>query len=87
MQFYFLGSAQFMQDKGIESKYVPGAMALAQAAQAIATIALMMWLVENVGIKDETLRDSLLVHRLSAIGRLKLRACSRRPQETGISEK
>ena len=37
MQFYFLGTAQFMQDMGISSKYVPAAMALAQIAQAIAT--------------------------------------------------
>ena len=34
MQFYFLGTAQFMQDSGISSKHVPGSMALAQIAQA-----------------------------------------------------
>ncbi|MBN2023088.1 MAG: MFS transporter [Pirellulales bacterium] len=37
MQFYFLGTAQFMQDIGLKSKYVPGAMAIAQAVQALAT--------------------------------------------------
>ncbi len=37
MQFYFLGSAQFMQDSGISSKTVPASMALAQIAQAAAT--------------------------------------------------
>ena len=37
MQFYFLGTAQFMQELGISSRYVPAAMALAQIAQAIAT--------------------------------------------------
>ena len=33
MQFYFLGTAQFMQDIGIASKHVPASMAIAQAAQ------------------------------------------------------
>jgi MFS family permease len=37
MQFYFLGSAQFMIDNGISGKAVPASMAIAQAAQAIAT--------------------------------------------------
>jgi Na+/melibiose symporter-like transporter len=51
MQFYFLGSAQFMQDQGIASKHVPGSMALAQAAQAIATYFLMIMLVEQLGYR------------------------------------
>ena len=38
MQFYFLGTAQFMQDIGISGKKVPASMAVAQAAQAIATL-------------------------------------------------
>ena len=37
MQFYFLGSGQYMMDRGISGKVVPGAMAMAQAIQAIAT--------------------------------------------------
>jgi nucleoside transporter len=41
MQFYFLGSAQFMQDSGISSKHVPASMALAQIAQAAATLFLL----------------------------------------------
>jgi nucleoside transporter len=41
MQFYFLGSAQFMQDSGISSKHVPASMALAQIAQAAATFFLL----------------------------------------------
>ena len=32
MQFYFLGSGQYMMDRGISGKAVPGAMAMAQAA-------------------------------------------------------
>jgi len=38
MQFYFLGSARFMTDMGISAKAVPAAMAIAQAAQAVATV-------------------------------------------------
>jgi nucleoside transporter len=41
MQFYFLGSGQFMQDSGISSKHVPASMALAQIAQAAATFFLL----------------------------------------------
>jgi len=37
MQFYFLGTARFMQDVGMAGKYVPAAMGIAQAAQALAT--------------------------------------------------
>ena len=37
MQFYFLGSAQFMMNMGISGKAVPASMASAQVAQAIAT--------------------------------------------------
>jgi len=45
MQFYFLGTAQFMQDQGISSKHVPATMALAQIAQAVATYFLLDWFV------------------------------------------
>ena len=41
MQFYFLGTAQFMQDNGVAPKNVPAAMAIAQAMQAIATLFLL----------------------------------------------
>lgn len=41
MQFYFLGTAQFMQDRGIASKAVPASMAIAQAVQALATLFLL----------------------------------------------
>ncbi|NLY01129.1 MAG: nucleoside permease [Rhodopirellula sp.] len=51
MQFYFLGTAQFMQDMGIPSKFVPAAMALAQAAQAVATFVLLGVLIAEVGFK------------------------------------
>ena len=51
MQFYFLGTAQFMQDSGISSKHVPGSMALAQIAQALATLFLFGRFMENFGFQ------------------------------------
>jgi MFS family permease len=51
MQFYFLGTAQFMQENGISPKNVPAAMAIAQATQAAATLFLLGRLVESAGFK------------------------------------
>jgi len=51
MQFYFLGTAQFMQDNGVAGKNVPASMAIAQAVQAAATLLLLGWLVANAGYK------------------------------------
>jgi nucleoside transporter len=51
MQFYFLGTAQFMQDNGIAPKNVPAAMAIAQATQAIATLFVLGWIVQRAGYK------------------------------------
>jgi len=51
MQFYFLGTAQFMQDNGIAPKNVPASMAIAQAMQAVATLFVLGWLVKNAGYK------------------------------------
>ena len=51
MQFYFLGSAQFMQDSGISSKHVPASMALAQIVQAAATFFLLGFFLGDVGFK------------------------------------
>lgn len=48
MQFYFLGTAQFMQDRGIASKAVPASMAIAQAVQALATLFLLGMLYGDV---------------------------------------
>jgi MFS family permease len=45
MQFYFLGTGQFLQDRGINGKNVSAVMALAQAVQAAATIVLLDWLI------------------------------------------
>ena len=51
MQFYFLGTAQFMQDNGIAPKNVPAAMAIAQATQAAATLLLLGLFVGKLGYK------------------------------------
>lgn len=51
MQFYFLGTAQFLQDKGISGKNVPGIMGIAQAAQALATLFLLGQLFGKLGPK------------------------------------
>ncbi len=51
MQFYFLGSAQFMIDSGLPAKYTSGVMAIAQAVQAVATFLIMQRLIDAVGYK------------------------------------
>jgi len=51
MQFYFLGTAPFMQDMGIPNKNVPASMGIAQAVQAIATVVLMGRLLGAIGTK------------------------------------
>jgi MFS family permease len=51
MQFYFVGSGQYMMDRGISGKAVPGAMALAQVAQAIATWFALGKAIELLGFK------------------------------------
>ena len=51
MQFYFLGTAPFMQDMGIPNKNVPASMGIAQAMQAIATVVLMTRLLGAIGTK------------------------------------
>ena len=51
MQFYFLGTARFMQDMGIPAKNVPASMAIAQAIQAIATFFALGLLLKGLGFK------------------------------------
>ncbi len=52
MQFYFLGSARFMTDMGISGKAVPATMAIAQIAQAIATIVALGTLLNSLGFRN-----------------------------------
>jgi MFS family permease len=51
MQFYFLGSGQYMMERGISGKVVPGSMAMAQAVQAIATWYALSLALEHLGFK------------------------------------
>jgi len=51
LQFYFLGTAQYLQDIGVQSKNVPAVMAIAQAAQAVATWYVLGYLLEKTGFR------------------------------------
>ncbi len=51
MQFYFLGTGQFMQDRGVSGKNVSAAMGMAQAVQAVATIFLLGLLIKEAGFQ------------------------------------
>ncbi|MHC4344927.1 MAG: MFS transporter [Planctomycetota bacterium] len=51
MQFYFLGTAQFMQEMGIRAKNVPASMAIAQAVQAVATFFALGLFLKELGFK------------------------------------
>lgn len=51
MQFYFLGSGQYMMDRGLSGKVVPGSMAMAQAVQAVATWFALGLALEHLGFK------------------------------------
>jgi len=70
MQFYFLGTAHFMQEMGIASKNVPASMAIAQAAQAAATWFLLSICLASLGFKWTLIAGALswLVMYLVYIG-------------------
>jgi len=51
LQFYFLGTAQYLQDIGVQSKNVPAVMTIAQIAQSIATVVLLGWLMRSFGFR------------------------------------
>ena len=51
MQFYFLGTARFLQDMGVSARNVPGIMGIAQAAQALATLFLLGLFFSKLGPK------------------------------------
>lgn len=51
MQFYFLGSARYLQDIGVSQKNVPATMAIAQAAQALATLFALGLFLTTLGPK------------------------------------
>ena len=47
MQFYFLGTGQFMKDVGVPERNVPAAMGIAQGVQAVATWFLLSYFITN----------------------------------------
>jgi len=51
MQFYFQGTAPFMQDLGIRAKNVPASMAIAQVVQALATFFTLGVLLSKFGFR------------------------------------
>ena len=51
MQFYFLGTGQYLQDRGISGKNVPAIMGIAQAAQALVTLFALGLMLTQVGPK------------------------------------
>ena len=74
MQFYFLGSARFMTDMGISAKAVPATMAIAQAAQAVATIVALGAVLEVLGFRSTLALGAtcwLLLYVIYVLGRPK----------------
>ncbi|MHC4124141.1 MAG: MFS transporter [Planctomycetota bacterium] len=51
LQFYFLGTAQYLGDIGVQSKNVPAVMAIAQAMQVLATFFALGWMLKNAGFQ------------------------------------
>ena len=51
VQFYFLGTGRFLQDRGVQGKYISGVMGIAQAVQAVATILLLGLLIDEAGFQ------------------------------------
>lgn len=51
MQFYLIGTARFLQDKGFPGKLVPGTMAIGQVAQTLATLFLLAPILGAIGFK------------------------------------
>ena len=54
LQFYFLGTAQYLGDLGVRSKNVPAVMSIAQAAQFVAMLFMAFWqteLLDSIGYR------------------------------------
>lgn len=43
LQFYFLGTAQYLGDLGVKAKNLPAVMTIAQAAQVLASVFMAVW--------------------------------------------
>ena len=66
MPFYLLGTGPFMQDRGISGKNVSGAMGIAQAAQAAATMLLLGWFLDKAGFRWTFVTGTLCLTALYA---------------------
>lgn len=51
LQFYYLGTAQFLGDIGVESKNIPAVMSWAQAVQTVATPLALGYCITSLGFK------------------------------------
>ena len=51
LQFYYLGTAQYLGDIGVQSKNVPAVMTIAQAAQTIVTLVALGYCVNVLGFR------------------------------------
>ena len=51
LQFYFLGTARYLGDLGVQDKNVPAVMTIAQAAQAVATYFALGFVLTEVGFR------------------------------------
>jgi len=72
MQFYFQGTAQFMQDVGIQSRNVPASMGIAQAIQALATFLALGVMLNYLGFKWTLVAGALswvILYVLYVVGR------------------
>jgi len=49
LQFYYVPTAQFLQDIGIKNKNVPAVMTVAQMAEILAMVLALGWSVKNLG--------------------------------------
>jgi len=51
LQFYFLGTAKFLEDIGVENRNVPAAMSVAQAAQVVALAWVATAVLQRIGFR------------------------------------
>ena len=54
LQFYFLGTAQYLGDLGVETRNVPAVMTIAQAAQVLASLFMAVygaWVLGTIGFR------------------------------------
>jgi nucleoside transporter len=67
MQFYFLGSARFLTDAGLPGSKIPATMAIAQAAQAVATFFALGYCMKTLGFQQTLIIGALCWLTLYAV--------------------